>query len=182
VNWIDAAIVIVWLFFVVTSFQNGLVREIIGLGSVLAGVILAGLFYQDFSDALLDSIDNETTKQMVAFTVIFVSTAVLGQLIAMLVHPAIALMQLGVADQLAGAAFGAIKGWVIITGLLILLVTYPVYDMDEKIADSEFADLLLESATPILRLLPDEFENAVDAFTAGGINPSIRPERDPLGQ
>jgi uncharacterized membrane protein required for colicin V production len=117
---------------------------------------------------------------MMSFTIIFVSTAILGQLVAMLVHPAIALMQLGIADQLAGAAFGAVKGWAVITGMLILLVTYPVYDMDERIADSEFAELLLESATPLLRLLPDEFENAVDAFTAGGSNPSIRPERDPL--
>jgi membrane protein required for colicin V production len=180
-NWIDAAIVIVWLFFIVTSFQNGLVREVIGLGSVLAGLILAGLFYQDFADALLDSVDNETTKQMISFTIIFVATSILGQLIAMLVHPAIALMQLGIADQLAGAAFGAVKGWAVITGMLVLLVTYPVYDMDERIADSEFAELLLDSATPILRLLPDEFESSVKAFTGGG-GPSIRPERDPLDQ
>jgi membrane protein required for colicin V production len=166
---------------VVTSFQNGLVREVIGLGSVLAGIILAGLFYQDFADALLDSVDNETTKQMISFTIIFVATSILGQLIAMLVHPAIALMQLGIADQLAGAAFGAVKGWAVITAMLVLLVTYPVYDMDEKIAESEFAELLLDSATPILRLLPDQFENAVNSFTGGG-GPSIRPERDPLDQ
>lgn len=180
-NWLDAAIVIVWLFFIVTAFQNGLVREIIGLGTTIGGIILAGLFYEDFADALLDSIDNETTKQMIAFTIIFATTAILGQLLAMLVHPAIALMQLGVADQLAGAAFGALKGWVIITGMLVLLVTYPVYDMDERIADSEFAELLLDTATPILRVLPEQFDNAVDAFTDSG-GPSIRPERDPLDQ
>jgi len=174
-NWLDAAIVIVWLFFIVTAFQNGLVREIIGLSSTVGGLVLAGLFYDDFSDALLEGIDNETTKQMIAFTVIFVSTAVLGQLVAMLVHPAIALMQLGVADQLAGAAFGGIKGWVIITGMLVLLVTYPVYDMDERIAESEFAELLLDTAQPILRVLPEVFDSAVDAFTGGG-GPSIRPE------
>jgi membrane protein required for colicin V production len=179
-SWIDAAIVIVWLVFIVTSFQNGLVREVIGLGSVVAGLVLAGLFYEDFADALLSSVDNETTKQMIAFTVIFVAVSVLGQLVAMLVHPAIALMQLGIADQLTGAAFGAVKGWAIITGMLVLLVTYPVYDMDEKIADSEFAEVLLDSAQPILTLLPDVFENSVNAFLTG--DPSLAPEKDPLDQ
>ena len=180
-NWLDAAIVIVWLFFIVTAFQNGFIREVIGLGTTVVGLILAGLFYDDLSDALLKSIDNETTKEMIAFTIIFATTAVLGQLLAMLVHPAIALMQLGVADQLAGAVGGALKGGVIITSMLVLLVTYPVYDMDERIAESEFAELMLDSATLVLRLLPAEFDNAVDAFTTGD-GPSIRPERDPLDQ
>ena len=180
-NWLDAAIVVVWLFFIVTAFQNGFIREVIGLGTTVIGLILAGLFYDDLADALLKSIDNETTKDMIAFTIIFVTTIVLGQLLAMLVHPAIALMQLGVADQLAGAVAGAIKGSVIITGMLVLLVTYPVYDMDQRIADSEFAELMLDTATPVLRLLPQVFDNAVDAFTTGD-GPSIRPERDPLDQ
>jgi membrane protein required for colicin V production len=165
-TWIDVAIAVALLVFIVTGFQNGLIREVISIASTLGGVVLAGIFYDDFSDAFLDSIDNETTKQVVSFLVIFVGITVLGQLVAILVHPAVVIMQLGIADQLLGAGFGAAKGFVIVVSLLILMVTYPVYDLDEKIDDSVFAPRLLELANPILAILPEEFESSVEAFTS----------------
>lgn len=169
-NWIDAGIVIVLLFFIVTAFQNGFVREAISMTSAIAGVILAGLFYDDVADALLSSIDNELSKNVIAFLIIFVGCSVIGQLIAIVVHPAIVIMQLGIADQLLGAAFGAIKGFVIVEALLILMVTYPRYEMDERINDSQFGEMLLEVSDPLLKVLPAEFDDRVKAFTDGTID------------
>jgi membrane protein required for colicin V production len=164
-SWVDAAIVVVLLFFIVTAFQNGFVRETISIASTIGGVVLAGFFYEDFSDAFLGSIDNETSKSVISFLIIFGGISLLGQLVAILVHPAVVIMQLGIADQLLGAVFGAIKGFVIVEALLILMVTYPRYDMDERIDESEFAPRLLEVAEPVLKVLPDEFDSRVDAFT-----------------
>jgi membrane protein required for colicin V production len=163
-NWIDAAIVVVLLFFVVTAFQNGLIRETIGTAAAIGGVVLAGVFYDDFADAFFDSIDNETTKNVVSFLIILGAVSIIGQLVAILVHPAVVIMQLGIADQLLGAAFGAVKGFVIIVALLVLMVTYPRYDMDERIRDSAFAEMLVEASEPLLKVLPDEFDARVDQF------------------
>jgi membrane protein required for colicin V production len=173
-NWIDASIVVVLLFFIVTAFQNGFIREVISMAAVIGGVVLAGLLYDDLADAFLDSVDNETTKSVVSFLIIFGAVSVLGQLIAILVHPAVVIMQLGIADQLLGAAFGAVKGFVIIVSLLILMVTYPRYDMDERIDESEFATLLLESSEPLQKVLPNEFDARVDSFTGDG-GPVVTP-------
>ena len=172
-SWIDAAIVVVLLFFIVTAFQNGLIRETISIASTIGGVVLAGLLYDDFSNAFLDSIDNETTKNVISFMVIFAGITILGQLVAILVHPAVVIMQLGIFDQLLGAMFGAVKGFVIIEALLILMVTYPRYDLDEEINDAEFAPRLLEVAEPLTTILPQEFDAHVDAFTGDG--PILRP-------
>ena len=87
-SWIDAAIVIIFLFFIVTAFQAGFIRETIGMGSAIVGVVCGGLFYENIADSLLGSIDNETTKSVVAFLIIFGTITVVGQLIAMLVQPA----------------------------------------------------------------------------------------------
>jgi membrane protein required for colicin V production len=163
-NWIDAAIVVVLLFFIVTAFQNGFIRETISMASAIGGVVLAGVLYDDFSDAFFDSIDNETTKNVISFLVILGGVTLIGQLVAILVHPAVVIMQLGIADQLLGAAFGAIKGFVIIVALLVLMVTYPRYDMDERIRDSAFAELLVDASEPLLKILPEEFDSHVDAF------------------
>jgi membrane protein required for colicin V production len=163
-SWVDAAIVVVLLFFIVTAFQNGLIREVISIASAIGGVVLAGVLYDDFSEAFFDSVDNETTKSVISFIIILGGVTLIGQLVAILVHPAVVIMQLGIADQLLGAAFGAVKGLVIIIALLILMVTYPRYDMDERIRDSAFAELLIESSEPLLKILPSEFDARVDAF------------------
>ena len=174
-NWVDAAIVVIFLFFIVTAFQAGFVREVIGITSVVLGVVLAGLFYQEVADSLLAPIDNETTASVIAFLVLFLGVALAGQLLAMLVHPAVVLMQLGIADQLLGAAFGMAKAFVIIEALLILMVTYPRYDIDKRIDDSDFANVMLDSARPVLRILPDEFTTHLDQFEDRDIQP-LQPD------
>jgi membrane protein required for colicin V production len=175
VDWVDAAIVVVLLFFIVTAFNAGFIREIIGMASVIGGLALAGVFYDDVADSLLTNIDNETAKSALAFIIIFGGVSVAGQLVALIVRPAAILMQLGIADQLLGAGFGAVKGFVVVQALLILMVTYPRFDMDERINDSEFASLMLEVATPVLSVLPREFDNHVDAFRDGTL-PSLVPD------
>jgi hypothetical protein len=74
-TWVDAAIVIVFLFFIVTAFNNGFIRETLGMASAVLGVVLAGLFYDDIADSMLSSIDNVTTANVVAFLVIFVGVS-----------------------------------------------------------------------------------------------------------
>ena len=164
-TWIDAAIVIIFLYFIVTAFSAGFIREIIGMAATLAGVVLAGLLYDEVASTLLGSIDNETTADVISFLIIFVGITVAGQLLALLVHPAITVLQLGIFDQLLGAAFGAVKALIVVEMLLILFVTYPRYDLDQRIDDSAFGNIMLNGATPLLKVLPDVFEHKVDQFT-----------------
>jgi uncharacterized membrane protein required for colicin V production len=165
-TWVDAAIAIIFLFFIITAFQAGFIREIIGMSSALLGAVLAGLFYSDVADTLLVSIDNNTTASVIAFLIIFVGISLSGQLLAMLVHPAVTILQLGIMDQLLGAMFGAIKAFFIVEVLLVLFITYPRYDMDKKIDDSEFASKMVNMSTPVLKILPDVFHKKVDAFNS----------------
>jgi membrane protein required for colicin V production len=168
-NWVDAVIAITFLFFVVTAFQAGLIREVIGITSTIVGVVVAGLFYDDIADSLLNGIDNVTTANVIAFLAIFATITVAGQLLAMLVHPAVVIMQLGVFDQLLGAMFGALKAVVIIEALLILMITYPRYDIDKRIDESQFGGYLLDASQPITEILPKEFGARVDQFTGGNL-------------
>ncbi len=163
-NWIDAAIVIIFLYFIVTAFSAGFIREIVGMASAVLGVVLAGLFYGDLAGSLLSSIDNRTTANVVGFLIILAGVGLAGQALAMLVKPAVTVMQLGMFDQLAGAGLGALKAFVLVEVLLILFVTYPRYDLDKRIRDSEFASKMLDAAPPLLKIMPDVFHAKVDQF------------------
>jgi membrane protein required for colicin V production len=164
-TWLDAAIVIIFLYFIVTAFAAGFLRETVAMFSAIAGAVLAGVFYDDVADTLLSSIDNETSAAVAGFLIVFLGTVVAGQALALLMKPAVTVLQLGIADQLLGAGFGAVKAFVIVQILLILFITYPIYDMDERIDESSFAPRFLEVADPLLRILPNEFEAKVSQFT-----------------
>ncbi|HEX4930633.1 MAG TPA: CvpA family protein, partial [Gaiellaceae bacterium] len=112
-NWIDAAIVIVFLYFIVTAFSAGFIRETIGIASAVLGVVVAGLFYDDVGSSIFSAIDSTTTQNVVGFLVILVGISLAGQLIAVLTKPAITVLQLGIFDQLAGAALGVVKAFVL---------------------------------------------------------------------
>jgi len=163
-SWIDAVIVIIFLYFIVTAFSAGFIRETIGTAAAVLGTVLAGMFYGDVADSLLSSIDSHTTASVVGFLIIFVGVTVAGQAVAMLVHPAITVLQLGIIDQILGAGFGAIKAFMIIEVLLVLCVTYPRYGLDKKIGDSEFATRMIDVSAPVLKILPDFFHEQVNTF------------------
>jgi len=174
-TWIDAAIVITFIFFIVTAFSAGFIRESVGMASAIAGAVLAGLLYNDVADSLLTSIDNQTTAAVVGFLIVFGSISLIGQGVAMIMKPAANIMQLGIADQLLGAGFGAVKAFVVIEVVLILFITYPRYNLDDKIDESEFASVMLEASEPMVKVLPDEFEARVTLFKQGSA-PQELPE------
>lgn len=163
-TWVDAAIAVLFLYFVIAAFQAGFIREIIGMAASLLGAILAGLFYGNVADTLLTSIDNPTTASVVGFLIIFVAITLAGQLLALLVHPAVTVLQLGIFDQILGAGLGAVKAFLIIEVLLVLFVTYPRFNMDQRIRDSTFGSKLVDVSAPVVRVLPDVFRKQVDAF------------------
>jgi membrane protein required for colicin V production len=160
----DAAIVLIFIFFIVTGFRGGLVRELISLGATLVGLVMAGLLYDNLRDTLFTSIDNETVASAAAFLVIFFGIVIAGHLLATVVNPLIHILMLGMADQFLGAGFGVVKAFILVVATLTLLVTYPIWDLDETVAESDFATRLLDMSRPVTVLLPDIFENTVDAI------------------
>ncbi len=165
-NWLDIVIVLVIAFFAISAFRAGLIREVVTLVSVAVGVVVAGLFYDDLARDVLVFIDNEKTALIVAFLVLLGAVFLAGQLVAVMLKQAAALLFLGWADHAGGALFGLIKGLIVVEVLLILLVTYPQLGLKGDIDGSAFASVFLDTAPLLLLVLPDEFEQAVDAFVA----------------
>ncbi len=163
-NWLDLVIVLLIAFFVVTAFSAGLIRELVTLVSVVVGVIMAGLFYDDLARDVLSFIDDEAAARAVAFLLLLGAVYLAGQLIAIMLKQVAAVLLLGWADRIGGALFGILKGLIVVEALLILLVTYPQLGLDDAIDGSALGSVFLDAASVLLFVLPDEFERAVDAF------------------
>lgn len=165
-NWLDAAIIVVVLWFTLSAFRTGFIREFVTIVGAVLGVALAGLFYQDLAEDVLPFIDNETVARIVAFALIFLAVMLAGQLLAMVLKPTVQILQLGIFDALAGAAFGFVKGLVLVEVFLLVFVTYPKWGLGDAIEDSFFGSLIVDNVAVLTRILPDEFEQAVDDFTS----------------
>jgi membrane protein required for colicin V production len=169
VNWLDGVIIAVFLWFTFAAFQAGFIREIVTIIAALIGIILAGLFYEELANDVLVFVggDNSFLDEIVAFGVIFFACALAGQLLALLLKPTIGVLQLGIFDQLAGAAFGFAKAMIFVQIFLIVFVTYPRWGVERAIDDSFFGSLILDNGAVLVTFLPETFEEHVDGFTSG---------------
>jgi len=164
-NWLDIVIILIIAFFAATAFSAGLIRELVTLVSAVVGIVVAGLFYEDLARDVLVFIDNKDTANIVAFLMLLGAIYLAGQLIAIMLKQVTAILLLGWADRLGGALFGLLKGLVVVEVLLIAFVTFDV-GLDDAIEDSGLASVFLDAIPVLLLILPNEFEQAVDAFLA----------------
>ena len=165
-NWLDIAIVLIVGTFTISAFSSGLIREVVTLLSAIVGVVFAGLFYDDLKRDVLVFIHDDQAALLFSFLALFGSVYLAGQLIAIMLKRTASLLLLGWADKIGGAAFGFLKGLVVVELLLILFVTYPQVGLKGAIDGSALASVFLDAVPVLLLVLPDEFERAVDAFVA----------------
>lgn len=163
-NYLDACIIAVVIWFTFSAFQAGFVRETVTVAAAVLGVVLAGLYYKDLAEDVLVFIDGKTLANLVAFGFIFGACALAGQMLALVLKPTVNMLQLGIFDQLAGALFGFAKAMVFVQIFLIVFITYPKWGLDKDIDNSFFGTLILDKSSVVVKVLPTEFNTALDRF------------------
>lgn len=165
-HWLDLLIVAVLAWSTFTAFQTGLIREVAAIIALVLGAVLAGRFYHELAADIEFLISNPTTRQFVAFAAIFGGVYIAGQVLAMLLKGAATLLLLGPLDHLGGAAFGLVKGVLLVEVVLLGLRAFPVSTGVTRALDqSRLAPIFLERAPVAERLLPHEFRDVI----AGGV-------------
>lgn len=163
-NWLDIVIILIIGWFTLSAYNAGIIREVVTLVASVLAVVVAGLYYDNLATDVLVFVEDDTGAKVVSFLILLASVFLMGQLAATLLKRTASLLMLGWADHMAGAAFGFLKGVVIIEAVLILFVTYPSLELENAIQDSGLAQIFLDGVPILLGLLPDEFERAVDNF------------------
>jgi membrane protein required for colicin V production len=163
-NWLDIVVVLVVAWFTFSAFWAGLIREVVTIVGVALGIVLAGFFYKDLADDVKLVIDVDNAPPVIAFLLIFGACTLAGQLVAMVLKQTASLLMLGTFDHLFGAVFGFAKGVIVIEILMILFVTFPALGLKDTINESMFGPLLLDGIPFLLKVLPSEFDSAVQAL------------------
>ncbi len=153
---LDWLIVAVSVYSVAISWFKGFVREVLGLISVLAAVLLAAWFYRGVGAMFKDVVRTENIALFLGFSLIFMVTLLAGFLITWLVTKFVKFARLEWADRLLGAAFGFIRGWTICAAILLALTAFEI--QTERLKNSELAPYFLPGSRVIAVMTPYEIK------------------------
>lgn len=132
-NVLDIVIGIVLLLFAFAGLRKGLIIEAFYLASFVIGVYGAMFFSDAMSDWLSDLIDVAPEYlSLIAFILTFILFMVLIRYLGRLISNLVEAISLGFIDKIGGFVFGAVKGALLVSILIMLLNVFNVSDAIDK--------------------------------------------------
>jgi membrane protein required for colicin V production len=111
---------------VIFSLFKGFVKEIFSLLSYLGGYLMASKYQGVFSKLLIESIPSKPIAKIIAFTAIYILTAIIISIMGRVARSFImSATQLSGFDRLAGGIVGFAKGVIIVVALIFPLQYFP---------------------------------------------------------
>jgi membrane protein required for colicin V production len=111
---------------VIFSLFKGFVKEIFSLLSYLGGYLMASKYQGVFSKILMESIPSKPIAKVIAFTAIYILSAIIISLMGRVARSfIISATQLSGFDRLAGGIVGFAKGVIIVVALTFPLQYFP---------------------------------------------------------
>jgi membrane protein required for colicin V production len=154
VNALDWLILTLLMFSALLAAAQGFFFEIISLSGAVGGFLLAAWGCGKMAPWFLPYVKSQAVAQLAAFLAIFFGVVVLAGALARIVRWMIHETGFRWADRLLGAAFGFIRGAVIVTaGLLALTAFVP---QSQELAGSSLASHFLLAGRGASWLAPAE--------------------------
>jgi membrane protein required for colicin V production len=152
-NWLDIVLAVTLLVFVILGLVQGFIRRLLGLVSVVAGLVLAALYYRGPGEVLGKLIRNPLLANFLGFLVLFVAVLVAGGLLGHLLSKAMK-GPLAFVNHVLGGIFGLLEG-VLIGGVLVFALL--VFDLAPgALRTSRAAPLAFAATRSVVNLIPQD--------------------------
>ena len=125
-NWADYAIISVIGLSLLISFVRGFVREALSLVTWIAAVWIAWHFYVDLANLLTNVIQTPSFRLIASFAILFIATLFVGAFVNYLLAQLIDNTGLGGTDRMLGIIFGAVRGLLVVTIIIMLARLTPL--------------------------------------------------------
>jgi membrane protein required for colicin V production len=124
-NWLDYVLLSIMVVTAIVGIFKGFVKQVIGLVAVVAGLILACVYYERTALVFQTLVKNQLVSNFLGFLLIFVVVLVAGGILGHLLTKAM-IGPLALFNRLLGAFFGFVKAVLICGILLFALVSFEI--------------------------------------------------------
>jgi membrane protein required for colicin V production len=124
VNWLDAILILLLAISVARSFAKGLTREVVGLLSVLIGILAACWFYAPAAAFIEPHVSSRAVAAFCGFLAVFTGVLLLGSLTGYLLARLLRITGLSFFDRLLGAVFGIVRGVLLASTLVMAILAF----------------------------------------------------------
>ena len=159
-NWLDVVLLLVLVGSVVTSFSTGLAREVVGLVSMVAALVLAIWFYGTAGSFLLPYVSSPGIANFCGFLIVFCGVLILGAFLGRVLGRLMRVAGLSWVDRLLGAGFGLVRGLLVsIAVVLALLAFTPGKSPPNAVVHSRVAPYVIDAARVCATVAPHELKD-----------------------
>jgi membrane protein required for colicin V production len=155
-NWLDWALAILVLVSVAAAMWEGFFRELISLGAVVAGLVIAVLGYEHVAVWFADLTRSPEVAQGLGFLALFFGTLIVGAMISILAKRLVQKAGLAWFDRFLGGLFGLVRAVVIGAVLLMALVAFGI--KTETVEKSTLAPYVITGARVLVAVMPADLK------------------------
>ncbi len=137
---------------ILLAAMKGFVKELLGLGSLVAGFLLGAWFYRSAAEPFKGVVKTENTALFLGFAVVFLGTFLVGVLAIRVAQRLLKFAKIQWFDRLLGAAFGFVRGWVL--GSIVFLVLTSFDLQADRVKNSQLAPYFLPGARVMALVVP----------------------------
>ena len=119
-NQVDIVILIITALSSLFGLWRGLIKEILSLLTWIAALLVARVYAESLAGLMSAMIENDDIRYVTAFALLFVAVMMAGIFLNSLISKFLTSTGLKLTDRLLGAAFGLVRGVIIV--LLILFI------------------------------------------------------------
>lgn len=154
---IDLIILLVIGLSIAVSAIRGFFKEAVSLLTWVAAILITLMFTSRFASLLpRDTVEGPQARYAISAMVLFFGTMVLGSMINYLFQKIISNSNQGYLDRLLGVGFGAGRGVVIVTLLVLMANLIPTFKQETWWRESAFIPPMQKAAKFIHAQLPQE--------------------------
>ncbi|MGD2170829.1 MAG: CvpA family protein [Gammaproteobacteria bacterium] len=159
-SWLDVVIIVIIVLSALISVIRGFVKETISLITWIVAGILAFRYFAPLAEILEPYVGAPTIRNITAFAVLFISTLVIGAIINFIMNQLVNRTGLSGTDKALGVIFGAARGVLIVTMIVLLASLTPMPEASWW-QDSAMIGFFQQLAGWLKGIIPD---TAADSF------------------
>lgn len=161
-NWVDWLLALIIAISVILAVKKGFVRELISLAAVVVGIVVAAVEYHRAAGWFEDLTKSHQIALACGFLAIFIAVLIAGAIASALARLLIRKAGVEWFDRLMGAVFGLIRGVIVDSILLMVLLAFSIKPAD--VSRSRLAPYVSAGARAIAFVMPKDLK---DDFYAG---------------